>query len=165
MDWATAIKLLHIIGTVLGVGGETLGSIFYFRALRDGNINPTESEFLRVSFQVLRVGLILLVISGFGYFLNMRFSEHTAYIFEPRLIAKLSLVVILLGNALLLHMHKIPMWIGGAISITSWYAALILGGWRGLDASLLTITLVYLAFVVVVAIGERTLRKMMHIPL
>lgn len=165
MTWEIAIRLAHVIGTVLGVGGDTFGSIFYFKALRDGKVDLHEADTLRTCFKVLHIGLVLLVISGFAFFIEQRLTGDTSHMFSVRVIAKLALVFILLINAILMHTRKIPEWIGGAISITSWYAALILGVWRGLHASLWQIALVYVAIVVVVAIGERLIRKRMSIPL
>lgn len=158
MDWGIFIKISHIIGTVLGVGGEIFGSIFYFKALKDGKVDAREVEVLRICFGVLHIGLVILVLSGFGYFLDMRLSGITRFMFEPRLIAKLALVVILVVNALLLQTRKIPDWLGGSISIVSWFGALILGAWRGLEAELWQMTLVYLAGIIVAAIGERIIR-------
>lgn len=163
MTWEIFIRLSHVIGTVLGVGGETFATIFYFKALQDGKVDLHESATLRTCFAVLHVGLIILVLSGFGFFVEMRFDGTTKYMFSARLIAKMALVVILLVNAILMQTRKLPEWIGGAISITSWYAALILGVWRGLHASLWQMILVYLATIVVVMIGERLIRKRLAI--
>lgn len=165
MTWEIAIRLAHIIGTVLGVGGDTFGSIFYFKALKDGKVDLHEADTLRTCFKVVHIGLVLLVISGFGFFLEQRLTGDTSHMFSLRIIAKLALVFILVINAVLMQMRKIPEWIGGAISITSWYTALILGVWRGLQASLWQIALVYIVAIVVVAISERLIRKRMSIPL
>lgn len=165
MDWGILIKISHIIGTVLGVGGDTFGAIFYFKAMQDGEVDLSESRLLRVCFNVLHIGLVLLVISGFGYFLEFRLEGFPERILQDRFIAKVALVVILLINAILLQVRKIPVWLGGAISIVSWYAALILGAWRGIQAELWQMILVYIAAIFLAAIGERMMRKRLSIPL
>lgn len=159
------IKISHIIGTVLGVGGDTFGAIFYFKAMQDGEVDLSESRLLRVCFNVLHIGLVILVISGFGYFLEFRLEGFPERILQDRFIAKVALVVILLINAILLQIRKIPIWLGGAISIVSWYAALILGAWRGIPYELWQMILVYLAAIVLAAVGERIMRKRLSIPL
>lgn len=165
MDWGILIKISHIIGTVLGVGGDTFGAIFYFKAMQDGEIDLSESRLLRVCYSVLHIGLVLLVISGFAYFLEFRLEGFPERILQDRFIAKIALVIILLVNAILLQVRKIPVWLGGAISIVSWYGALILGAWRGIQAELWQMVLVYLIAIMVAAIGERLIRQRLSIPL
>ena len=36
MDWHTALIVIHLIGTALGVGAATFAEIFYIKSLRDG---------------------------------------------------------------------------------------------------------------------------------
>lgn len=165
MDWGILIKISHIIGTVLGVGGDTFGAIFYFKAMQDGEMDLSESRLLRVCFTVLHIGLLLLVLSGFAYFLEFRLEGVPERIMQDRFIAKIALVVILLFNAILLQLRKMPVWIGGAISITSWYGALILGAWRGIPYELWQMAVVYVGVVILAAIGERMIRKRLSIPL
>jgi hypothetical protein len=165
MDWSVLLKIGHIIGTVLGVGGDTFGAIFYFYALRDGQLDPSESALVKLSFVILKVGMILLVLTGFGFFLYLRLTGRAELLYEPRLMAKLLIAGILLVNAVALYAKKYPQWIGGAVSVASWYTELILGAWRGLEASFLTIMGWYVAFIVVAAIGERIIRKRLKIPL
>lgn len=152
MDWRTFITIGHIIGTVLGVGGATFAEVFHRRALRDGRIDDSEGSFLGLTYGMLRLGTILLVLSGFAYFLLLRFGGRGAILYEPRLWAKLIVTVVILVNALLMATRKLPVWVGGSISIVSWYAALILGVWRGLELSLVAIMAWYVGLVALVAI-------------
>lgn len=165
MDYFALLTIVHIVGTVLGVGGETFGMIFYFKAMADGKVDPSESALLRLSFQVLRVGLVLLVLSGLGYLIAFRILGTTDIFFDARFVAKMSLVLILVFNAMLMHMRKIPLWIGGAISFTSWYGAMLLGVLRDLDYTYMEFTLIFGVSLVFVAVGERILRKRFGIPL
>ncbi len=145
MDWSTFLKIGHIIGTVLGAGGATLAEFQLRQATRDGNITQAERGMLGVTYWIIRLGLILIVFSGFGYFLYLRVQPHLSFVlYEPRMWAKLTLIGILVVNAFLLQVHRIPTWVGAAVSITSWYSALILGAWRSLDAGYIMIMLVYL---------------------
>ncbi|MBI4090321.1 MAG: hypothetical protein HY421_02865 [Candidatus Kerfeldbacteria bacterium] len=152
MDWRTFITIAHIVGTVLGVGGATFAEVFHRRALRDGKIDESEGGLLSLTYGMLRLGIILLVLSGFAYFLLLRLGGRGAILYEPRLWAKLILTVVILVNALLMATRKLPVWVGGSISIVSWYAALILGVWRGLELSLVAIMAWYVGLVLLVAL-------------
>lgn len=109
-----------------------------------------------MTYQILRVGMVLLVISGFGYLLLARLTGKAPYLYEPRLWAKLTLTVVIVLNALLLQVRKIPLFLGAAISLVSWYAALILGIWRKLELSYLAIMGSYILIVFIVAAVLRT---------
>lgn len=152
VDWRTFITIAHIVGTVLGVGGATFAEVFQRRALRDGKIDESEGGLLSLTYGMLRVGTIVLVLSGFGYFLLLRFGGRGAILYEPRVWAKLILTAVILVNAILMQTRKLPVWIGGSISIVSWYAALVIGVWRGLELSLMAIMAWYVGLVLVVAL-------------
>ncbi len=156
MDVYSILVLTHIIGTALGVGAATLAEVFYLKAMRDGVVDPMESEFLRVLYTSMRIALVVLVVSGFGFFILYRVVGATELLYSPVLWAKLTIIGVLMVNAIALHAHKMPFAIGVAISITSWYAALTLGVMRGIDASYISIMLVY---VVVVALAIPALAK------
>ncbi len=151
MTWDEFLKFAHIIGTVLGVGGATYVELIYRRANADGKINQSESDILRLMFMVLRLGLLLIVLSGFGFFLQLRLEGPQFVLFLPGLWMKLSLTVLLLFNAVILQMRLWPAWFGGAISIVAWYAAAFLGIWRSVHPSYLVMGLAYIVFVALVA--------------
>ena len=143
MTWVLLLKIAHLIGTALGVGGSTLAEVFYIQSVRTGKLNDQALSFLRRTYQVIQVGTILLVGSGFGYFLWYRFDGHADRLYDERFWLKMMLVVVIAINAVLFQQHKIaPLW-GRAIFFTSWYAALILGAWRGLEASWFTLVVSY----------------------
>lgn len=113
-------------------------------AARDGKVNRAEGKLLSVTYWLIRVGLVLIVFSGFGFFLYFRLHPNLVHIlYEPRLWAKLTITALLVVNAFLLHVHRIPTWVGAAISITGWYAAVILGAWRSLEAGYIFLMLAF----------------------
>ena len=134
MTWDILVKIGHIVGTVLGVGGATMAEVFYTKLARGGKMDETAGMLMKLTYTMLRLGMLLLVLSGFGDLLMLRFEGHTQYILGPRVLAKLVITAIILLNAILLQVRKMPMWLGAGISFTSWYAALIIGSWRGLPA-------------------------------
>jgi hypothetical protein len=139
MDWSTFLRIGHIVGTALGAGAATLVEFQLFAAKRNGSVSRSEGQLLSVTYWIIRIGLILIIFSGFGFFLNYRLTDRSTLLFEPRFWAKITITGILVVNAFMMHVRKVPLWIGAAISITAWYAAIILGAWRRLDAGYLMI--------------------------
>lgn len=159
MDWHTILIISHIVGTVLGVGGATFAEIFYLKAIKDGEVDPTEGSFLSTTYFILRTGIVVLVLSGFGM-LALKVAEGaSAYLYNPVIWAKLTITILIVTNALLLQARAIPSWLGFSLSLTSWYAAMILGLWRGLDASYVSIMLSYAAWVLVIGFLLEGIRR------
>ena len=159
MDIYTILVLTHLLGTVLGVGAATMAEVFYVKALRDRVISPEEGSTLKTTYFILRIGLILAVLSGFGFLLLYRFTGQEERLLDPKLWAKMSIIVILVVNALMLQLHKIPMWLGASLSLTSWYAAMILGSWRGIDYSYAEIMMGYVVAVVIMIVALEWIKK------
>ncbi|PIR57623.1 MAG: hypothetical protein COU71_02965 [Parcubacteria group bacterium CG10_big_fil_rev_8_21_14_0_10_38_31] len=141
----------HIVGVVLGTGGATFAEIFYLKAKRDGVFEPLEVDYLKTSYFVLRVGLFIIVLSGFGLLVLLRLNEFGDPLLGVKLWAKLLIVLIIVLNAFLIQARKMPMWLGSSLSLTSWYTATILGLWRGIPYSFGQIIIFYLLSVMVVA--------------
>src|SRR3989344_5411420 len=159
MDWPTILKISHLIGTVLGVGAVSFIDFFYLRAARDGKIEPSEVEPIRLLTPFLRLGLIILILSGFGYFLLYRLTGHEERLLNPRFLAKITVVGVILLNGLLLETRKIPLNFGGPISSASWYTAFILGAWRGLNLSYFAIIGVYSVVILLAILSLKVIKK------
>jgi hypothetical protein len=162
MDLHSFLIVAHLVGVALGVGGATFGGILYLKAMKDGKIDPMEGEWLSIIFMVLRIGLAIAVVTGFGFFLEYRFTGQEERLLDPRLWAKLTIILVLVSNALLIQMRRIPMWLGEGLSITSWYRALVLGIIRGVDYSYFTFLFFYLIGVAVV-IGILSIIKRLYL--
>jgi len=156
--------IMHVVGTVLGVGAATFAEIYYTRFGSDDIITDDERKTLTVTYTVMRTGLFLLVISGFGFLLYFRLTEHVAALTSPSFWAKLTIVGVLVGNALLLQARVVPLSIGAAVSLTSWYAALVLGVIGKTSASYVEILIYYAVVVVLVGLGLRWIRARLHAP-
>lgn len=131
MDWRTIFVLLHIFGTILGVGGVTFALVFSYRAQGDKKIDASEGAFLHITYTMLRVGLILLLFSGFGLLLYARLTDQAQHLYSVRLWLKLFITAALFLNTILYAARRMPEWLSHGISITGWYSAFILGAWRG----------------------------------
>ncbi|MCH7530024.1 hypothetical protein IIB50_02825 [Patescibacteria group bacterium] len=150
MDVFTLLIIGHLIGAVLGVGGATFIEIFLNKALRDGEIDPIEGSFLKTTFSVVRIGLIISIFTGIGFLLVYRFYDESFRLYDPTLWAKLTVIGVIVVNALLLQAHKIPIWLGSPLSFVSWYTVLALGVLlRGPAISYLAVMLYYVAALIV----------------
>jgi hypothetical protein len=161
MDWSVLIKITHLVGTALGVGGATLAEVFYLKCLKDGQVDPTESDLLKTIYLVLRIGLVLLVLSGFGYLVFYRLAGLEMYLYSSRLWAKLTITLTLLLGVAAWQAKLVSAKIGGGLSLASWYAALILGAWR-LPASISywQIMAVYFLLAMAVTVVLALIRKL-----
>lgn len=169
MSWSAFLVIAHIIGTSLGVGGVTVSDILFLKILKRGKIGEDTFKTLKTLSSVIWIGLIILTLSGFGFLVLYRLTKsELGLIYNPKLWAKLSVVAVILFNGLIMHWKIIPLlesnvkkslnspefikkaWMAfttGAISFTSWYAALILGAWRT-KLSYLTIIIAYLILII-----------------
>lgn len=154
----------HIIGTVLGVGAATFAEIHYLRFNSDDIITDDEKKTLATTFTVLRFGLFILVVSGFGFLLYDRLTEHVGILTSQSFWAKMTMVGILVVNAWLLQARLIPLAIGSALSLTAWYGALVLGVIGRTDATYIQILAYYLVAVVLVGFCLRWIRSRLHAP-
>lgn len=145
------LLVIHIIGTVLGVGGATISDLIFFKATKDEKMDSHEWGILRAVSKVIWVGLALAIISGIGFLLQMDDISN------PKIWAKVTIIGVIFLNGVFLHWKIFPLFASmvgkkisntqfaenmttvftsGAISITSWYIVLILGTWRGLNNTL-----------------------------
>lgn len=127
MDIYTLLIIAHLVGTILGVGGATMIEVALNKALMDGTMSPDEREILTPTYTIVRVGLIVSLISGFGFLLIYKFTGQTFRLYDPVLWAKLTVIVVIAINALLLQSRKISLYWGSALSFVSWWLAVILG--------------------------------------
>lgn len=150
MDLYAIFVVAHIVGAILGAGAATFAEIFVVKALRDGIVEPLESDYLKTIYAVIRIGLVITVISGFGFLFVYRIQGMEELLYSAKLWAKLTIVTILLINALLLQSRKIPLLWGSAISFTSWYTAVFLGFLRNISAPYFEILAWYVLAVLIV---------------
>ena len=131
MDWLTLIRITHIVGTVLGVGATTFAEIFYLKFLKDGEIDPLENDILKVFYRIIRLGLVILVFSGFGYLIMWRLNFLGPQVFfSDRFLVKITIILILLAAAFAMNFRLINLRVGSTITLVSWYMEMIFGIWR-----------------------------------
>jgi hypothetical protein len=180
VDIHLVLITFHIIGVALGVGGATVSDYLFFRAIRNGVISKEEFNLIGAISHVVWTGLFVLVFSGTALLLFSRLGYGAESIFEPGLLAHISVFIILFFNGFFMHTRVFPLlsarldesvlssefikkskfiFISGAISIVSWYTALILGALRGLELSYIQIMFSYLVVLLVAIYVSLFLRK------
>jgi hypothetical protein len=127
MDIFTLLIIGHLIGSVLGVGGATMIEVHLNQALKDSNMSVDERGMLGLNFVVLRIGLVLALVTGFGFIVYYIANGQEFKLQNPVLWAKLAMIVIVAVNALMLQSHKIGLYWGSALSFVTWWATFILG--------------------------------------
>jgi hypothetical protein len=155
------LTVLHVLGIALGAGGAFFAEVFYIRAIRDGVIDPTEGDFLKTTYRMLRIGTFILVFTGFAFFVVYRLDGNVERLYTAKYWAKETLVIIILLNAIFLQTKRIPFWLGSAISLTSWTAAIVIGAWRRIPGTYLELMLYYAVAVPIVAGVLEFIRKKM----
>jgi hypothetical protein len=141
-----ALRLLHFIGLVLGLGGATLLDLMLFKRRKEpltDDMIATVEMFSKVVF----FGLALLWLSGVGFLLYYAQFDPQK-LTNPKILAKIVIVFILSINGVFIHSLVMPhlranvgwtcfakisrgrrclLCAIGAISAVSWYAPLLLG--------------------------------------
>ncbi len=143
----TGLRLVHFGGIILGVGAATLLDLIILRFTLTGLIKEEHIRIVVFSSHVIAIGLILLWLSGIGFFIYYWAFDPTKMT-NPKLVAKVIIVGVLTLNALLVQYFVLPqvsiqigqrlldglsqlhcylMILIGTISAISWYVPLILG--------------------------------------
>jgi hypothetical protein len=140
----TILKFTHIISLALGVGGAIIADLFVIGLLNKA-ITRQELRLLENLEKFVFVGLMLLWISGVGFFVEYQLFNPEK-LSNPKILAKLTIVMIVTLNGLLFHMFfhnrvfreglvivKLPpltyysLILFGTISSFSWIGAMTLG--------------------------------------
>ena len=149
----TLLVGVHLIGLSFGLGGATMLDFWILRWMRWGSLPPEIARIFLFVSKVVTVGLGLLWLSGLG-FLAVYAVESPEKLANPKLWAKLVVVLALTVNGLLIHAVVLPgvlrdigrpmldgvsgvrtgiFLVSGAVSGVSWYAAFALGLMRELN--------------------------------
>lgn len=161
LDTKSLLTIAHLIGVAFGAGGAAASDIMFFSCVKDHSISKTEARFLRLGSVMTWSGLALLIISGFGLFL----TDPAGYMASTKFISKMLIVAIITINGAIFHFDHIPwlhkhidiplrsadqftkrapkLIISGAISVTGWFAALILGSLRFVPFTVVQVMLGY----------------------
>jgi len=122
-----SLLITHLVATVLGVGGATFIEVNLNQALKDNKMDEVERAFMGKAFTVTRVGMVLGLLTGLGFLVEYYVADQLFRIANGIFWAKISMFLIIVVNAYLLHKHKIGLYWGSAFSFVSWWLVMILG--------------------------------------
>lgn len=143
----TLLVAVHLVGVCFGLGGATMLDFWILRWMRWGGLPSEIARVFMFVSKVCSVGIALLWLSGLG-FLAVYAAESPEKLQNPKLWAKITVVVVLTLNGLLIHSAVLPgilrdvsrpmldgisgrrtgvFLVSGAVSGVSWYTAFALG--------------------------------------
>ena len=177
IDTKTLLVVLHLIGVAIGAGGAYMSDAMFTMSVRDEKISRTEFRFLKLGSEMVWIGLVLLIFSGLGLFMQ----DPGFYLNSTKFLAKMSIVFLLTLNGVIFHIFHIPrihrhrdehfpssdeferkkglMLTSGAISITSWTFALILGALSTVPYPYISIMLFYAGVLVIAGILVNSMKN------
>ena len=149
----SALLFVHLVGLALGLGTATLLDLMLARIMAKGKVALGQVEFIDFASAIVTAGLVLLWLSGLGL-LAYYSAFDLAAMRNPKVWAKISVVVVLTLNGIVIHAMVLPLLrrqVGrgifegvsnirksltlatGAISIVSWYVPMLLGVAKSLN--------------------------------
>lgn len=150
-EMKSLLVLAHLFGVVLGAGGAFMSDAMFLSSVKDERVTATELRFMRLGGRMVWAGVALLVLSGAALVL----TDPGRYLASDRFWAKMTVVAVIIVNGLVFHARHIPLLLrhaghhfpssdefirnrpfilaSGALSMTSWVTALVLGSLSGLS--------------------------------
>lgn len=137
--------IIHVLAVIIGMGGALISDIFFNIYIKDKKIQPNENKTLGILSTIVWTGLFFIVLSGLAIFL----SDPIKYSHSVKFLVKMTIVGVIIINGYaffrIIHpaLRKIDFtdsnmhhkyvklrkiaFAMGAISLTSWLVAFVLG--------------------------------------
>jgi hypothetical protein len=153
------IILLHIIGTILGTGGATIAEANITIALKDKKVSLDERALMHATYKLIRIGMAFILVSIIGMIIYHTVNGTISMLLSPKVLFKELVFLIIFANAIAITLRWIPLWLGAAVSFTSWWTATILGTLGFLPFNFLTYIIGYVIAIGVVSIILHFIKK------
>ena len=163
------VRTIHILGVALGLGTATITDVFFFRFLKDFKISRMESGVMRTLTLVIWFALVILVASGTVLYLQdmERLNQSSKFL------TKMIVVGVIIINGIVLNLFISPRltkissdkytrriaFALGAISITSWYSAFLLGMFRAVPLSFAVLVSIYCALSLLAIVASQVMER------
>ena len=144
----TITQVLHQMGVTFGVGASTFALTFFINALEDGTIDPSERRFLHIVYVVLRIGMILITLSLLSFGAIAFSFGNKAALLSPLYLMEMTLIAVIIINAILMTRHLMPMKFGPVLAGGSWYSLFLVGALPFFTTPYLALLLYYIAFLI-----------------
>ena len=123
MEWFMLFTvIIYKIGVTFGVGASTFALLFYINALKDGIIDASESRFMHLVFIVLRIGMALITFSLSSFAVLWAIQGNIIMALQPLYLMEVTLMAVIIVNAILMTKHLMPMKFGPVLAGGSWYS-------------------------------------------
>ena len=170
----------HLAGVILGFGGALISDILFFKFLKDLKVTKNEVSILHALSKIIWFGIGIIVLSGFFLFL----SDIERYSQSAKFLTKMAVVALIIVNGAVLNFAVTPKltsitfgdskglkdaklnrirslaFASGAVSITSWWTAFILGLMHKSPAPFHIILATYLFILAGAILGSQVLEKL-----
>ncbi len=145
----TITQVLHQMGITFGVGASTFALTFFINALEDGQIDSSEKRFMHIVYVVLRIGMTLITLSLLSFGALVFFSGGSVSILSsPLYLMEMTLIGIIIINAVLMTYRKISMKLGPVLAGGSWYSLFLVTALPFAAIPYLVLLLYYAAFLI-----------------
>jgi hypothetical protein len=177
----SAIKVMHLLGIILGLGAATVLDLVILKFLISGKIKHEHVAVVEFVSKIVTAGLVILWLSGLSYLLHYAVFDP-AKLANQKVWAKIIIVAMLTVNGYFIHHRVLPLikrQVGGAlfrgladderammitfgtISATSWYVPLVLGAMPQLNF-VVPASSILSAYAVVLAIAIASTQGIAH---
>jgi hypothetical protein len=183
MSLKTSLIILHLFGLAIGVGAATLLDLIIVRFMVLGRISRDHVKVVYLAAHLVTAGLVLLWITGVG-FMAYYYNYAPESLTNPKIHAKIAIVLILTLNGYLVHTFILPkiaekvgghlfdkvsvmqqtfMLSCGTISAVSWYVPIVLGATKewNFAVSASTILLAYLGLLTMGILAAQILGRIL----
>ncbi len=178
----TGLRFTHFVGLALGLGGATLLDLMMLRFCLRGRIQPETYSIFTFSSKIISIGLHILWLSGLG-FLFFYALYDLAKLYNPKVHAKIVVVMILMVNGVFIHNVILPtirnqigkplfeglsltkqniFMISGAVSAVSWYVPLALGVFSQFNNSVPAVTILS-AYLLLILFAGTAISLVLHL--
>jgi hypothetical protein len=167
----TLLVGVHLLGMCFGLGGATMLDLWILRWMRKGSLPIEIGRTFHFISDAVALGLCLLWLSGLGL-LALYAMESPEKLENPKLWAKVIVVIVLTINGLIIHAFVLPEALrdlsrpllfgvsrrkavlflaAGAVSGVSWYTAFAFGIFRELNNNVTFTLLIIMWLMLIVA--------------
>lgn len=142
-------QVLRQMGVTFGVGASTFALTFFINALEDGTIDQSERRFMHIVYVVLRIGMTLITLSLLLLgAIALASGAPISALFSSIYLMELTLIGVIIVNAILMTKHLMPMKFGPVLAGGSWYSLFFVNTLPLAATAYPTLLVFYAAFLV-----------------
>ena len=166
IELKTLFIAVHLIGVVLGLGAASIADFYIYKSARAKSVSQLHIDSVKMLSSIVTVGLALTLASGIAFIVRY-YCVQPEMLLNPKLHAKLFIVLLLAFNAIYIHRIVLPRYYNSfqhnlisslsrnnllcfitsaAVSVTGWWWSFFLGVARELNFTYPTSVFLYLYF-------------------